>query len=503
MKRRVFVKSALATAAAVAFPAGRLFAATSAATLKSIRDIDAVTLSGGSTVIKKAVIREIAQGMTGQLLLPDSEGYEQARRGWNGMIDRRPALIMQCGSVEDITRAVNLAREYQLLTALKGGGHSASGQFVCDGGLQLDMSPMQAVTVDPANRSARVEPGVLLGGVDAATQPFGLAVPAGVVSHTGAAGLTLGGGFGKLSRKYGLTADNVRYFDIVTAAGELKRATVSENPDLYWGLRGGGGNFGVVTAFEYQLHPVGTEFLTGSNMYPLPMARDVHNFIAEFLPSAPDELQVSVTSLCLPNGKGFVSVSYFYAGDPAQGEKVAQPLVSFGKPVNSRSAVQSYVELQAATDNNVPHGQHYYQKAGFINSLEPGLIDVIVDILGNPKPVPTNIGITQVGGAISRIDTAASAYANRGAAAQIVLGGSWPTPLPNGQEIIDTYRREWKAIDPYTDGFYTNNLAGDEEYKDIRSNFGANYARLADLKQKYDPGNLFRLNPNVVPVAGA
>jgi len=503
MKRRFFVESTIAAAAAASLPLERLFAATTAETLKAIGDVDAVTLSGGSTVIRRAVLRELARSLDGQLLLPTSAGYDKARLGWNGMVDRRPALIVQCASVADVTAAVNLAREYQLLTAIKGGGHSASGLFVCERGLQLDMSLMQAVSVDPKARSARVEPGVLLGGVDVATQAYGLAVPAGVVSHTGAAGLTLGGGFGKLSRKYGLTSDNVRYFDIVTASGELKRATVSENPDLYWGLRGGGGNFGVVTAFEYQLHPVGTDFLVGGNMYPLTAARDVHNFYADFLPTAPDELSCSVTSLCLPNGKGFVSASYFYGGDPAQGEKVVQPLKNFGKPMSSHGELQKYVDLQKATDRQVAHGQQFYQKAGFINALTPGLIDAIVGILGDPKPVPTNVGLTQLGGAIGRIDTASSAYANRGAAAQIVLGGSWPKPLPNGREIIDAYRSDWKTIAPFTDGFYVNNMAGDEVNKEVRDNFGANYAQLAELKKKYDPGNLFRLNPNVLPGAEA
>ena len=499
MKRRKFVKSALATAVSAAIPVGRLLAATGQATLDALTDLRAVTGDGDEKVIERAVVRELAASLNGQILLPSSDGYDTARKGWNGMIDKHPALIVQCRNVSDITNAVNLARDYQLLTAVRGGGHSAAGKSVCEGGLMIDLSQMTAVTADPDTRSATAEPGVLLGAVDRATQAYGLATPAGVVSHTGAAGLTLGGGFGKLSRKYGLTVDNTRYFDIVTPSGEFKRANVSENPDLFWALRGGGGNFGVVTKFEYQLHPVGTQFLTGAVMHPLSSAKEVLTFVGEFQVNAPKEVQTSVTSLLLPNGKGFVTPSFFYNGDPAEGEKVMEPLLTFGKPANVEVSVKEYLEIQSTTDRNVPRGNQYYQKSAFFDHLKPELIDVIVDLLADPKPIPTAINFTQVGGAIGEIANNATAFANRAAGVQIVMGGSWPKPVDQAEEYIAAYKRDWARIEPLTQGFYINNMMGDEGDKKIRANFGENYERLVKIKNKYDPTNLLRLNANVKP----
>jgi hypothetical protein len=499
VKRRSFCRTALATAITATMPVSRILAVTSDATLEQLTDIRAVTGDGNEKIIERAVVRELAASLSGEILLPSSEGYDAARMGWNAMIDKHPALIVRCMDVSDITNAVNLAREYELLTAVRGGGHSAAGKSVCEDGIMIDCSQMQTVTVDPDARSATAQPGVLLGAVDRATQSYGLATPAGVVSHTGAAGLTLGGGFGKLSRKYGLTADNTRYFDIVLPSGEFKRANVSENPDLFWALRGGGGNFGVVTKFEYQLHPVGTEFLTGSLMFPLSDVKDVLTFIGEFQVNAPNEVQTSVTSLLLPNGKGFVTPSFFYNGDPAEGEKVMQPLMNFGKPVNVEMGVKEYIDIQKKTDRNVPHGNQYYQKSAFFDHIQPELIDVVVDILANPKPVPTTINFTQVGGAIGEIANSATAYANRDAGVQIVMGGSWPKPTDQAEEYIASYRRDWARIEPLTHGFYINNMMGDEGQKKIRANFGENYARLVELKNKYDPTNLLRLNANIVP----
>jgi hypothetical protein len=499
VKRRTFCRSALATAISASLPVGRILAATDAATLGALTDLRAVTGDGNEKIIERAVVRELAASLDGYILLPSSDGYDAARMGWNGMIDKHPALIVRCMNVSDVTNAINLAREYELLTAVRGGGHSAAGKSVCEDGIMIDCSQMTEVTVDADARSATAQPGVLLGAVDRATQAYGLATPAGVVSHTGAAGLTLGGGFGKLSRKYGLTADNTRYFDIVTPSGEFMRANVSENPDLFWALRGGGGNFGVVTKFEYQLHPVGTQFLTGSVMHPLSSAKDVLTFVGEFQVNAPKEVQTSVTSLLLPNGKGFVTPSFFYNGDPAEGEKVMQPLLDFGKPANVDVGIKDYIEIQSKVDRNVPHGNHYYQKSAFFDSLQPELIDVVVELLADPKPVPTTINFTQVGGAIGEIANSATAYANRDAGVQIVMGGSWPKPTDQAEAYIAAYRRDWARIEPFTQGFYINNMMGDEGDKKIRANFGENYERLVEIKNKYDPTNLLRLNANVAP----
>jgi hypothetical protein len=482
-------------------PVGQLLAASGAGATKIVGDINAITGAGGTKVIEKAVLKELQASLRGHLLLPSSEGYDDARMGWNGMIDKHPALIVRCAGPSDVMSAVNLAREYELLTAIRSGGHSAAGKSVCEGGIMIDLSPMNGVRVDPAARAGRAEAGVLLGAVDHECQAFGLAAPFGVVSHTGAAGLTLGGGFGKLSRKYGLTVDNLRNVDVVTADGTFKRANVSENADLFWGLRGGGGNFGVVTSFEYQLHPVGTEFLSGAVMHPISNARDVLNFYSEFITTAPNELEVSSTTVMFPNGKGFVTMSIFYAGDPAEGEKVLEPLRAFGKPMSDNIALKKYIDIQRETDRNVPPGQQYYQKTGFLLGLEPAMIDAVEAMIADPKPHTLTANFTQVGGVISEIDTPATAYANRAAQAQIVLGGSWPKPVDEAEEWIAGIRKDWDTIAPLTNGFYINNMMGDEGDKKIRANFGENYDRLVELKNQYDPTNLFSLNANVKPTA--
>jgi len=499
MKRRAFVRSALATAVTAALPANALWAAAAAARTRITGDINAVTGDGNEKVIEKAVLKELQASLRGQILLPGNAGYDAARHGWNGMIDKHPALIVRCTDAADITHAVNLARDYNLLTAVRAGGHSAAGKSVCEGGIMIDLSQMRGVRVDPNARAAWIQPGVLLGALDHETQLHGLAVPAGVVSHTGAAGLTLGGGFGKLSRTYGLTVDHTRYFDVVTAAGEFKRANVSENPDLFWGLRGGGGNFGIVTSFEYQLLPVGTDFLSGAVLHPIRDARATLEFFAEFQEQAPNELEASCTVVSFPNGKGFVSVSIFYSGDPAKGEAVVAPLRAFGKPMSDDIGVKKYLDLQQSTDRNVPYGQQYYLKAGFLNGIEPGLIDAIMRMVGNPKPFTQTINFTQVGGAISEFDMRATAYANRDAKLQIVSGGGWPKPVDEAEAWVAMLRKDWDTIYPYTKGFYINNMMGDESDQSIRANFGVNYDRLVELKNKYDPTNLFRLNANIKP----
>ena len=500
IKRRRFVQSALAGAATAALPLNRLFAQSSSS--KIVSDINAVTGSGGTTVIEKAVLQEVEASLTGGILLPSSEGYDQARKVWNGMIDKRPALIVRCQNSTDVASAVNLAREYDLLTAVRGGGHNIAGKSVCDGGIVIDCSQMRGVRVDPEKRSAYVEPGVLLGEVDVATQAYGLATPAGVVSHTGAAGLTLGGGFGRLSRTYGMTCDNVRYFDVVTADGQARRANVSENPDLFWGLRGGGGNFGVVTQFEYQLHPVGTEFLSGGIMHPIENAKDVVPFWAEVQAEVPDELQLSCTSVVFPEGqdfKGFVVLSCFYVGDPNEGEKVLAPIRAFGKPMNDGVKMRSYVDIQKQNDANVPHGQQYYQKAGFFSSVEQSTVDAVLEMIASPKPFQQTMVFSQVGGVIKQIDPRATAYPNREAQQQLVLGGGWPKPVDEAEDWIAAVRGNWDTVEPFTDGFYVNNMMGDESDSNIRSNYRYNYERLVELKNTYDPTNLFRLNANVAP----
>ncbi len=497
MKRRTFINSALATAALTS-PAGRLLAGahTGSAVLS---DISAVTLDGGETTIERAVLKELSASMSGRLLLPSSEGYDTARTIWNGMIQKRPALIAQVTNATDIQNVVNLAREYRLLTSIRGGGHSIAGKALCEGGLTIDCSPMQGTSVDVEARSAFVEPGVLLGGVDVATQQYGLATPAGVVSHTGAAGLTLGGGFGKLSRTHGLTSDNVRSIELVTPDGELRRATVSENPDLFWGLRGAGANFGVTTQFEYQLHQVGTDFLHGAAMHPITNARQVLEFWGELLTRVPNEVDMSLSIIMFPNGKGFANMSGFYFGDPAEGEKQLAPIMNYGKPMNVNFKVKKYVDMQKETDRNVPHGQQYYQKTAFFTEIGPGLAEVVGEMTQNPKPFTQTINFTQVGGLINDLAPDATAYPNREAEVSMVMGGGWPKPVDEAEAWIDMIRADWQRIKPFTSGLYNNNWMGDDADARIHENFGSNYERLVKLKNQYDPMNLLRLNANVEP----
>ena len=498
MKRRTFLNSALATAA-LTTPMGRLLAGAHANSSAVLADISAVTLDGGETTIEQAVLKELSASLSGRLLLPTSEGYDSARQVWNGMIQKRPAIIAQVANATDIQNVVNLAREYRLLTSIRGGGHSIAGKALCEGGLTIDCSPMQTVSVDPETRSALVGPGALLGDLDVATQEYGLATPAGVVSHTGAAGLTLGGGFGKLSRTHGLTSDNVRSIELVTADGEFRRATVSENPDLFWGLRGAGANFGVVTQFEYQLHNVGTDFLHGGAMHPITNARDVLEFWGELLTKVPNEVDMSCSIIMFPNGKGFANMSGFYFGDPIEGEKQLAPIMNFGKPMAVNFKVKKYADMQKETDRNVPHGQQYYQKTGFFTEIGPDLADVIGEITKNPKPFTQTINFTQVGGLINELAPDATAYPNREAEVSMVMGGGWPKPVDEDEAWIEIIRKDWRKIKPFTAGLYNNNWMGDDADARIHENFGSNYDRLVTLKNKYDPQNLFRLNANIQP----
>jgi hypothetical protein len=496
MRRRAFVKSSLATAIAATLPTSRLFAQAPTTVLS---DINVVTHTGSTKVIEKAVLKELQASLSGQILLPTSEGYDSARKVWNGMIDKKPALIVQVANETDIQNAINIAREYQTLTSIKGGGHNVAGKGMCEGGLAIDCSLMAEATCDPINRSATAQPGVLLGAVDRATQPYDLATPAGVVSHTGAAGLTLGGGFGKLSRIYGLTCDNVRSIEIVTPDGEFRRATINENPDLFWGLRGGGGNFGVATKFEYQCHEVGTDFLAGSIMHPLSAAGDILNAYGELIETVPWELELSCNTIIMPNGKGFINLSAFYGGDPAEGEKVLAPIRAIGKPVMDDIKIGKYLDIQSRIDRNVPWGQQYYQKAGMLTEIKPEMVDLLVDITKESWPVQIAINMTQVGGAINEIDPGATAYPNRNAEVQMILSAAWPKRQDEQGDYVAAVRKHWKKLVPYTDGVYINNMFNDDGDARVIKNWSTNYTRLVELKNKYDPMNLLRLNANIKP----
>jgi len=492
MQRRHFIGSVLAAAASA--PLARALAAAAAPVAG---DIPATRLGGGATVLTPAMVRDFRASLRGPVLLPGEDGYDRARRVWNGMIDRRPALIARCTGAADVARSVQFARANDLLVAVRGGGHSTSGQSVCDGGLMIDLADLRGVRVDPKARRARVPGGSLLGELDREAQFFGLATTAGTVSHTGAAGLTLGGGFGRLGRRFGLTCDNLASVDLVTADGQVLRASDDENPDLFWGLRGGGGNFGVATSFEYRLHPVNPTVLGGPLIYPWAQARDVLDFFVAFTTNLPDELNLDCAIVAPPGGKPAVILEVCYSGDPARGEKLIAPLRAFGKPLVDQVKAMPYLALQSGGDEGNAPGRNYYVKSGFVATPDPRLFDAL---LAGFEPAPgraTVLLLQQLGGAISRVRPDATAFNHRDARFDLVVLGSWEDPAqsPVHSAWIKDY---WNGLEAYTRGYYFNTTIGDSQEK-VRANFGANYPRLARLKKRYDPGNLFRLNANVLP----
>jgi FAD/FMN-containing dehydrogenase len=497
MKRRVFCSSALASIA-IASPLRRLLAAAEVATVAG--DVPAISGSGKQIVLPRAYVAELRAVMRGQLLLAGDAGYEEARKVWNGSFDRRPALIARCAGTADVMQAVNFGREHELLVAVRGGGHSISGQSVCEGGLMIDLAPMRSVRIDPVARRARVEGGALLGDFDREAQAFGLATTAGTVSHTGVAGLTLGGGFGRIGRKFGMTCDNVRAFDLVTADGRFLRVSADENADLDWALRGGGGNFGVVTSFEYELYPVGPVLLGGVLVFPVAQAREVLAFYDDFVDQAPDELYIDTTLITAPDGNKVLILDTTYCGSIESGERALKPLREFGKPLVDRIAPTPYVKLQSSLDDAFAYGRHYYLKAGFIRSIPPDLIDTMVEtFLSSPLPV-TPILTAHQGGAISRVAPEATAYPYREARHNMLLAAAWNDR--SADEAHMTWARgAWKNLEPFTRGFYVNDNNQDIAERRILENYGINYPRLSALKARYDPTNLFRLNANIKPQA--
>lgn len=495
MQRRTFLGSVLATTAASAIPLDRLLAA-AAATVPG--DIPATTLAGGETVLPAAAVKDFRASLRGQLLLAGDDGYDRSRKVWNGMIDRRPALIARCAGPADIIRTVGFARANNLLLAVRGGGHSVSGQSVCDGGLMLDLSMMRSVRVDPGAKTARVESGALLGDLDREAQAFGLATTAGTVSHTGAAGLTLGGGFGRLGRRFGLTCDNLRSVDLITAKGELVHASEKDNPDLFWGLRGGGGNFGVVSSFEYRLHDLDPMVLAGPIIFPFDKAKDVLRYYAEVSPGLPDELNLDVAMVCPPGAKPMVILEACYSGpDKSRGEAVLKPVRGFAKPLADRVQPMRYLDLQTTADVANAPGQLYYVKSGFVGDIPTDLIEAIVAGYRASPSRATVLILQQLGGAISRVRPDATAFPHREARYDLMPLAGWTDPARN-EEHMQFIRGYWDTLKGYTRGFYFNTSTDGDDSR-VRANFGSHYDRLVKLKNKYDPDNLFRLNANIRP----
>jgi FAD/FMN-containing dehydrogenase len=443
-------------------------------------------------------VEEFKASLRGHLLHAGEDGYDEARKIWNGMFDRRPALIARCAGAADVVSAVNFARDNRLQVAVRGGGHSFPGHSVCDGGLVIDLSPMKGVRVDSAARTARAQPGLKWIEFDRETQAFGLATTGGTASDTGIAGLTLGGGLGWLSNKYGLTVDNLISADVVIANGRLLTASGTENQDLFWGLRGGGGNLGVVTSFKYQLHAVGPTVLGGMVVYPLAKAKDLLRFYREFSKVAPDELTTYAAFLDPPGGGTVAAVICCYCGPIDKGEEVVRPLKSFGPPLQDMLGPMPYAAQQCLTDAANPIGSYYYNKGGSMSDLSDQAIEVFAEYAAK-KPSPLSAVLIQtVFGAASRVDSEATAFAHRKLPYAPVIVSQW-LDAADSETNVAWARDFWKALQPFAGaGAYVNDLGQDDEDR-IRIAYGTNYERLAALKKKYDPDNFFRLNPNIKP----
>jgi len=454
-------------------------------------------------------LERFRSSLHGPLLAPQSPGYDQARTIWNAMIDRRPALIVRCTDATDVVQAVRFAREHGMTLAVRGGGHNVAGTAVCDGGLMIDLSPMAQVQVDPDARTARVGGGALLSDFDREAQKHALAIPLGINSTTGVAGLTLGGGFGWLSRRYGLTIDSLLSADVVTAAGDVVRASESENPDLFWAIRGGGGNFGVVTSFEFRLHEVGPEVLSGLVIHPLDDAGGVIRFCRDFIRTAPEEMVCWIVLRKAPpapfipaewHGREIVVLAMCYSGkDLDEGARIAAPLRGYGRPVVDVVAPQPYTAWQQALDPLLGPGARNYWKSRNATELSDGLIDTCIDFARTLPDPQTDIGLLLVGGAVSRVSPTATAYASRDAEWVLNIHGRWADHSGDDAGISWT-RRLFDAAAPFASGgAYVNFMTLDEDER-IRACYGENYDRLVAIKARWDPTNLFHGNQNIKPM---
>lgn len=466
-------------------------------------DLKVTTSAGSEAVLQEAALEEFRQSLRGQVLLSGDEGYDEARAIWNGMIDKRPGLIARCAGVSDVINAVNFARANNLLVAVRGGGHNVAGNAVCDGGIMIDLSQMKSVRVDPVNSTARAEPGLTWAEFDRETQAFGLATPGGQISTTGIAGVTLGGGWGWLSRKYGFAVDNLLSADLVTAGGKFLTASATENQDLFWGLRGGGGNFGVVTSFEYRLHPVGPTLLGGMAIYPFEKAKEVLQLYRELTITAPEELAADAALMSSPDGVPVAVIVVCYNGPIEEGERVIKPLREFGPPLVDQIGPMPYAAVQRMIDDPYPTGLQDYWKSNFMREFSDEAIDTIVAHCGNrPSPMCHGLIEFQLGGAVSRVGQKETAFNHRDVAYTFLSIGVTPDPL-EAENCVRWARDFWEAMRPFTtEGVYVNYLGqeADEGVDRVKAAYGPQkYERLVALKNRYDPTNLFRLNQNIKP----
>ncbi len=497
MDRRRFVQTSLAAAVAAALPVSQSFSKILGASMTVDADINGVTGDGAEVTLKRAAVQELGDSLRGNLLLPGHEAYDEARRVLNAAIDKHPALIVQCKGSADVKNAVDFARESNLLVAVKCGGHNVVGKSTCDGGMMIDLSTLRSVRVDPKAKIANVSGGSWLGDMDHDTMAFGLVTTAGTVSHTGVGGLTLGGGFGRVGRRFGLALDNVLGVDIVTADGQLLHANSEENQDLYWGVRGGGGNFGVVTSFDFRLHKMDREVIGGTVAFPFSEAKSVLNFFAEYAAKAPDELYLDGGITSNPQQGSSVFLHICYSGPNNMAAKIVDPIRNAGTPIFDDIKAMDYVALQRSGDVSDPRANGNYMKSGFTSQVTPEVIDAILYGFEEHPQRSMTVVYQHAGGAIGRVASDATAFAHRHVNHDTLFLMNWPVEI-DPTEHINWVRQYWKTVEPHTRGIYANDIVDISQQK-VHRNYGGNYDRLLALKNEYDPSNLFRLNANIVP----
>jgi FAD/FMN-containing dehydrogenase len=449
-------------------------------------------------VLGEAAVQDLKKQLRGELLRPGDGGYDAARRVWNGMIDKRPALIARCAGVADVINSVNFTRAHNLLASVRGGGHNVAGNAVCDGGIMLDLSRMKSVRVDPVSRTARAEPGLVWGEFDRETQAFGLATAGGICSETGIAGLTLGGGYGWLMRKYGLALDNLVSVDVVGADGQLRKASSTENADLFFGVRGAHSNFGVVTSLEYRLHPVGPTVLAGMVLHPLEKAREALKFYHEYTDKTPDEMSAWAVLLTSLDGHPMLAILACHIGPVEAGEKVVQPLKEFGPPVADMIQPMPYVKFQSLLDESFPRGRYNYWKSNLLRELNGDAIDRLVEGFKGVTSPYSSVLIEQLGGAVSRVRKDETAFNHRTSPYDLVIMPMWTDPA-GSEKHIRWADELWRAMQPFSSGGVYVNYLGNEGEERVKAAYGTNYERLVTLKNKFDPMNLFRFNQNIRP----
>jgi FAD/FMN-containing dehydrogenase len=452
-------------------------------------------------------------GFRGEVIAAEHADYDDARAVWNGSVDRRPRLIARCTGVADVAAAVRFARDRDLEIAVRGGGHNVAGTAVCDDGIVIDLSAMRAVSVDPAERTAHVQGGALWGDVDHETQAHGLATTGGIVGHTGVGGLSLGGGIGWLMRKHGLTVDNLVEAELVTAEGDIVRASAHDHPDLFWALRGGGGNFGVVSSFRFALHPVGPTVIAGPVFWAAEDTTDVMRFYREFVADAPDELGTVIRLGTIPplpvvsqelHFRPAIAVACCYAGPVEDGQRVVGALRQFGTPLVDLVGPKLYVDHQSSIDDTVPHGWHYYWKATNLTGLSDEVIDVVAQHAYRARSPRSYAAMFHMGGAVARVPRDATAYPGRDVAHNIIIDGAW---LADQDDTVGAYESGWtreflQALRSHRAGVYVNFLDSDDDTSRVREAYGDDtYLRLAEIKAKYDPENVFHNNKNIEPSA--